>query len=574
MAHLAEVACEDARFGGTTDLRDAQALLRIAATMGRLGAWSVELDGMKLHWSDEVCDIHQVPRGFTCSVEQAVEFYAPWARPVMAEAFRLCAEEGRPYDLELQLVTARDEWIWVRSMGEAERDATGRIVRVRGAFQDITQAKQAAERSRELAERLTMTLESLTDGFFTLDRQWRFTYVNKPAERMLARARHELIEQSIWKMFPEAVGSKFHSMYRHAMDGNQPVEFEEYYPPLGIWVQVRAFPSPQGLAVSFRDITAQVEAQQEILRLTVALEERVQERTAELQAASRELEAFSYSVAHDLRAPLSAVCGYAQMLTDSEGSALSARGRRFLSRLLAAGKQMDAMTEGLLGLARLTKARLEPQPVDLAEIGRNVAMLLRDATPDRDVEFVAPPALAAVGDEVLLTHVMQNLLSNAWKFSARSERPRVELASVAAPDGSAAYCVSDNGVGFDMSHASRLFGAFERLHTQEEFPGTGIGLALVRKIVERHKGRVWAESSPGGGARFYFTLGAREATPQAPIAAAKLARPHSAIRTPSQHRHPPSRDVGQPLAVQQMDAPIPDADEAGVLQPAQFFVHS
>lgn len=506
MANLAEDSSEDAPFGGTTDLRDAQALLRIAASMGRLGAWNVELDTMELHWSDEVRAIHQVSRGFTCSVQQGIEFYAPWARPIVAEAFRECVEQGRPYDLELQLITARDDWIWVRVMGEAKRDPVGRIVRVRGAFQDITRAKQAAERSRELSERLTMTLESLTDGFYTLDRNWRFTYVNPPGERMLERSRSELIARSIWQMFPEAVASKFHREYQRAMQTNEVVEFEEHYKPLGIWVQVRAFPSPQGLAVSFRDVTAQVEAQQEILGLTVRLEERVQERTAELQAANRDLEALSYSIAHDLRAPLSAVLGFAQKIAESEGSALSPRGQHLLSRVIAAGRHMDAMTEGLLGLARLSKERFEPVPVDLAQIARNVAALLQDAPQDGRVELIVPPSLPAFGDRVLLMRLMQNLLCNAWKFSAHGERPRVELSSTTTPQGGTAYCISDNGVGFDMSQASRLFGSFERLHSQEEFPGTGIGLALVRKIIERHKGRVWAESAPGCGARVYFTL--------------------------------------------------------------------
>ena len=507
MAHPAEVPGDDAAFSGTTDLRDAQRLLRIAASMGRLGAWSVDLDTMELHWSDEVRAIHQVPRGFSCTPLQALEFYAPWARPIITEAFRQCADQGQPYDLELELVTARDEWIWVRTMAQAELDALGRIVRVRGAFQDITRAKQAAERSRELAERLTTTLESLTDGFFTLDRDWRFTYVNPPAERMLGRSRHELITQSIWQSFPNAVGSRFHREYRRAMWTNEAVEFEEHYAPLAVWVQVRAFPSPQGLAVSFRDVTAQVEAQQEILRLTVQLEQRVEERTAELQAASRDLEALSCAIAHDLRAPLSAVRGFAQKIAESEGSALSPRGQHLLSRVIAAGQHMDAMTEGLLGLARLSKARMQPVHVDLAQISLDVAALLQDTAQARRVELVVPASLPAFGDRVLLTQLMQNLLSNAWKFSARSDAPRVEVSAMAAPEGGTAYCISDNGVGFDMSQVSRLFGSFERLHSQEEFPGTGIGLALVRKIVERHKGRVWAESAAGCGARIYFTLG-------------------------------------------------------------------
>jgi len=490
------------------DLRDAQALLRVATSMGRLGAWSVTLDTMHLHWSDEVRAIHEVPDDFTCEVDQAIRFYAPWARPIIKEAFRQCAEEGRPYDLELQLVTARGKWIWVRGIGEAERDATGRIVRLRGAFQDISRSKAEAERSRELAERLTMTLESLTDGFLTLDREWRFTYVNPPAERVLQRSRHELIGRPIWRLFPDAVGSRFDQEYRRAMQTGEPVEFEEFYKPLGVWVQVRAFPSPQGLAVSFRDVTVEVKAQHEILRLHVQLEQLVEQRTKQLQDAMHDLEAVSYSIAHDLRAPLAAICGFAQAIEETEGEGLSARGQRHLSRIIAAGRQLDAMTDGLLGLARLSKTALTPQPVDIAQTALKVAALLKEAW-HHPVEFVVPASLPARGDQVLLTQVMQNLLANAWKFTARCERPRVEVCARSMPDGRAAYCVRDNGVGFDMAHASRLFGAFERLHSSAEFPGTGIGLAMVRKIIERHGGRVWAESSPGDGTSFIFTLADR-----------------------------------------------------------------
>jgi signal transduction histidine kinase len=169
------------------------------------------------------------------------------------------------------------------------------------------------------------------------------------------------------------------------------------------------------------------------------------------------------------------------------------------------------MTEGLLRLARLSRTALSPVPLDIAQIARHAAALFEEVEPHR-VEFIAPEALPATGDVVLLTQVLQNLLSNAWKFTSGRDHPKVEVFARAAPDGTTAYCVRDNGVGFDMSHASRLFGCFERLHHASEFPGTGIGLATVRKIIERHGGRVWAESSPGNGASFFFTLGGDRAS--------------------------------------------------------------
>jgi two-component system, sensor histidine kinase and response regulator len=233
-----------------------QTLLRMAGRLSRLGAWSVELPALTQTWSDEVCAIHEVPPGSAFTVDEGIRYYAPEFRDAIARAFGDCARAGTPFDVELQIITARGRRVWVRAIGEAERDAGGVIRSVQGAFQDISERKAAEAETRALAERLTTTLESLTDGFFTLDREWRFTYVNREAERLFILPRAELLGHHIWEKFPEARGTISHLEYERALRDNVAVQFETFYPPLGTWFDARAFPSTQGLAVYFRDITA------------------------------------------------------------------------------------------------------------------------------------------------------------------------------------------------------------------------------------------------------------------------------------------------------------------------------
>ena len=237
-------------------LERGQTLARMAGRLSRMGAWSVELPAMKVTFSDEVCAIHEMPPGFAPTVKEAIHFYAPEFRETISRAFQTCVRDGTPFDVNLQLITSKGRRVWVRSIGEANRDAAGVIRSVQGAFQDISERKAAEAKTREMAERLTGTLESLTDGFFTVDRDWRFTYVNREAERLFSLPRAELLGQHIWAKFPEAVGTISHQEYERAVRDNVAVQFETFYPPLGIWFDARAFPSPQGLAVHFRDITA------------------------------------------------------------------------------------------------------------------------------------------------------------------------------------------------------------------------------------------------------------------------------------------------------------------------------
>jgi signal transduction histidine kinase len=251
-------------------------------------------------------------------------------------------------------------------------------------------------------------------------------------------------------------------------------------------------------------------ARDEVLR---DLERRVSERTAELHVANRHLRAFSYSVSHDLRAPLRAILGFGAALIEDRGDQLDAEARQHLDRMLGAANRMGELIEGMLSLGRVVEADMRRVQVDLTALAHDVAREIRAAAPTNTVELVVHDDLRATGDPVLLRAVMANLLGNAWKFTARRRDARVEVGRQEAGESPPVFYVRDNGAGFDMQYADKLFGAFQRLHRQDEFPGTGVGLATVERIVSRHGGRIWAEGRPGEGATFFFSI--PESTPVA-----------------------------------------------------------
>ncbi|MBA2674942.1 PAS domain S-box protein [Ramlibacter sp.] len=488
-------------------LRHAEALLHMAAQIGRLGAWAWELGQQQVLWSTEVCAIHEVKPGFSPMRGQAVGFFAPEDQPAVLDAVRNCVLRGTAFDMEAQIVTERGRRVWVRLIGEPEWNARGRVRRIQGAFQDISESKRVTEQARLMAEQLSNTLESITDAFVTIDRDWRFTYLNGDAERLLRRPREELLGKNVFEELPNLAGSSVQHLLEYALEHDVAQQFEEEYRPANIWVQAKAYPSRQGLAIYVKDITKRVAAEREILRLNAELEERVRQRTAQLEMANKELEAFSYSIAHDLRAPLSSIGGFSQMLEEGAGHVLPERCAHYLRRIRAGVRQMGELTDGLLSLAGFSRASLLSETVDMAVLARGVVAMLREAEPQREVQIVMASTLPARGDPRLLAQVMGNLVGNAWKFTGRSEHARIDIGSTTMGDGRTAYFVRDNGAGFDMGRAERLFEAFQRMHSMAEFQGTGIGLAIVHKIVTRHGGRIWAESAPRRGAVFYFTLG-------------------------------------------------------------------
>ena len=252
-------------------------------------------------------------------------------------------------------------------------------------------------------------------------------------------------------------------------------------------------------------------ASQQILRLNADLEARVQRRTAELEAVNGELKAFSYSVSHDLRAPLNTIDGFVHLLVKAEGERLGDKGKHYLARIRSATREMVELIDGLLSLAQVSRNAMQMRDVDLSALARGVLQKCQERDPQRQVTLLIEPDLHTQGDALLLNAVLHNLLDNAWKFTSKRDAARITFGCQRQDRAALVFFVKDNGAGFDMSAANKLFTTFERLHAPVDFAGTGVGLSIVKRVVERHGGRVWAESRVDEGATFFFTLAAADA---------------------------------------------------------------
>jgi PAS domain S-box-containing protein len=263
------------------------------------------------------------------------------------------------------------------------------------------------------------------------------------------------------------------------------------------------------ILLAMEDATEKVQARDALQRLNRELEDRVRERTVDLETANKELEAFCFSVSHDLRAPLRVLDGFSDELLRRYAAHLDDQGRHYLQRLRTGTQRMGDLIDDLLQLSRFSRGEMKRERVDLSGLARAIAADLLQREPDRQVSFDIQPELTGQGDPGLLRAALVNLLGNAWKFTGKRSAAAIAFGRT-THQGRPAFFVRDNGAGFDMSHVSKLFGAFQRLHSQREFPGNGIGLATVQRIVHRHGGKIWAESDPGLGATFYFTLPTKE----------------------------------------------------------------
>ncbi|HSM80053.1 MAG TPA: ATP-binding protein [Nodosilinea sp.] len=508
-------------------LRSQQTLLQIASEIGHLGGWQVQLGqgplaAARVVWSAEVARIHGVEPGFIPTVAEAMEFYAPQYRDRIATVFTACAQQGLPFDEELQIVTAQGQPVWVRSIGQPIRDAQGAVILVQGAFQDISAPRQAAaalasseQRFRQLAHRLNTILESITDAFITLDRQWRFTFVNRHAEQLLRRSRADLLGQLVWDEFPELRHSPVEQQYRQALATDRSVKFREFYPPLKRWFEVQAYPSSEGLAVYFQDITDRI-----------ALEERLQQ-AQRLEAIGQ----LTGGVAHDFNNLLTVMMGNAELLSE----ALEPDPRLHpLATLIGSAAQRGAeLTQRLLAFAR--RQPLDPRAVDVNQLLAATDGLLR-RTLGEHIAIERVPAAdlwPALIDPAQLESALLNLCLNARDAMAAGGQLTLETANIdldatyashnleVTPGHYVMVAVSDTGTGIAPEHLEHVFEPF--FTTKETGKGTGLGLSMVYGFVKQSGGHIKIYSEPGQGTtvRLYlprFVGGAEP--PTAAVAAA------------------------------------------------------
>ncbi len=602
--------------------------LSLTQEAARIGIFDWNITTGQMVWTPELARLFgiSVP-GHRHTFEDWSRLIHPDDRPHVERTVRDWLLSDRNEErLEYQLVRPDGNVHWMELLARLVRDPEGRPIRMIGTNLDITERKQSEEALRKSNDKMQKVLESIHDAFYSLDEEWRFTYVNQRACELWNKKPEELIGQNIWEVFSQETETMAYQEMHRAMEEGTGAVFETYSDILKSWVQVRVFPTDEGIAVYFLDITERKKAEESLRRSeqlyraigetinwgiwvcdpegkniyaspsflnmvgmtqeecsefgwgnvlhpddaegTIAawkacaqtgafwerahrfkgvdgkyhhvlargipvrdqkgvitcwaginldidemmereaeMERRVEQRTLELVRANQELESFSYSVSHDLKAPLRVISGFARLLLDGQSAALNQKQREYLQLIMENTDQMNDLVNALLTFSRITRQVAHVTKVDVRKLVDLVVEQEKQAAGGTkgplSVEIGDLPDVMA--DQVLLRQVFANLISNALKFTRTVPEPRIEIGGRSEKD-SFVYFVRDNGVGFPSADAQRLFNVFQRLHAQSEFEGTGVGLANVRKIIERHGGRVWAEGEEGKGSTFFFAL--------------------------------------------------------------------
>lgn len=613
-----------------TEERELQNLLDSANKMARIGFWDVDLIRGTQFWSSVTKEIHEVPDDFVADIETGISFYAPEAKPLIIESFYRCIQTGVPYDLELQIISAKGNKIWIRTQGQAEfRD--GVCIRVYGSFQDISDLKNTQIHLKEALHEKDQILESIGDGFFSLDKDWVVTYWNPAAERLLQKPKDQAIGKNIRNVLSKDIAANSIRNYKDAICKNSPLVYEEFFSELGIWFEVSVFPSPIGISVYFKDISLRktteelirqsnerfekvAEATHEAIwdwevpgnilywgpgyktlfglypneagnsygdwasqvheedyesvehRVKLALEnkeifnfqneyrfkksdgtyayvadkaviirdksgkptrmvgamqditdqkmyesslkdlnEMLEARARELANSNAELEQFAYVASHDLQEPLRMVSSFLTQLELKYEDQLDERAKKYIYFAVDGAKRMRQIILDLLEFSRVGRIQEDLEKIDLNELLAEVCNLQSKRIKEKsaEVHFAEMPVIK--GYRTPIIQVFQNLISNALKYSKESLAPVVNITCRELAEYWE-FSVQDNGIGMEPGHFDKIFVIFQRLHTKDKYSGSGIGLAIVKKIIENKGGKIWVESELGKGTTFFFTL--------------------------------------------------------------------
>jgi PAS domain S-box-containing protein len=482
--------------------------LRLALEGSQAGTWDWDLRSKKVAWDEFASRLYGMKPGeFKGTYESFLEAIHPADRASVERALKRALEKRREFVIESRVVWPDGSLHYLASRGKAFYDEKGQPVRMTGMTIDVTETKRAEQSLRESEERFRAMADAAPVLIWTSRPNKEWDYFNRAWLDFTGRKIEQELGFGWTELLHPEIRARVVEVYNKSFDVRMPFIMElqmrrgdgQYR-----WLLNHGVPrfAPdgtfQGYIGSCLDITERKQMQ-------VELEQRVQARTAELAETNRELESFTYSVSHDLRSPLRHINAYAQILQEDFGQGLPAEAVNYIERIRSGAKNMGVLVDDLLNLARVGRQELAREAVDINAIVRAIALELMDDQPGRQIEWRIATLTPAEGDAGLIKQVFTNLLSNAVKYTRPKPVAVIEVGEF-QQNGERVISVKDNGVGFNQKYAAKLFGVFQRLHRADEFEGTGVGLAIVERIIRKHGGKIWAEAELDKGATFYFTL--------------------------------------------------------------------
>lgn len=481
--------------------KELEDLLLKANTLARIGSWEVDLVRQTIYWSDLTREIHEVGPDFTPDMENTTAFFHEGEdRTRIVQAFTDAIEHGTPFDVELEITTGCGHTKWIRVKGEPEFNL-GACARIYGSFQDIDDRKKAELAALGALEERNTILESIGDAFFAVDMDWTVTYWNNTASRIVQVPRQDVIDKRLWDVFSADSNPLSYSMYSHAMRTKQAVHFEDYYAPLKHWYEISAYPSARGLSVYLKDISDRKASE---IRMT-ELNESLSRQAKELAISNAELEQFAYVASHDLQEPLRMVTSFLTQLEKKYGDAIDSKGKQYIYFAVDGAKRMRQIILDLLEFSRVGRTVNKREAVDLNELVGEVEGLHRKQIDESGATIEMAPLPVLMSYRAPIRQIFQNLISNGLKYQPPGNRPLIRI-TFDETDTHWSFSISDNGIGIDGEYFDRIFIIFQRLHNKDEYSGTGMGLAVTRKIIETLGGTIWVESEPDKGSTFSFTI--------------------------------------------------------------------
>jgi PAS domain S-box-containing protein len=613
-----------------TELIELQHLLENASKLAKVGGWEIDVINQKLHWSPMTKLIAEVEEGFQPEMESVLQFYREDYRELVSTSIFEAIKTGKSFDIEAIIITQNKNQKWVRAIGNAEF-VNGKCIRLFGSFQDISERKIAELENQRIFEERNNILESIGDGFYALDANWIITYWNKQAEETLNKKREDVVGKNLWEVYEDAKELKFHSEYHKAMETQIMVYFEEYHPVLGLWFEVSAYPTKEGLSVYFKDVSLKKIAEQKIKetnerfeKVTEAtndaiwdynFEEKVlfwskgfstlfqydlnnfeptfdfllscihpddrnnfiekieqflfdssknnwfeeyrflkadgtyayvmdraifirnnqgratraigamtdityrkeyensltslnkilKKQADDLAFSNKELEQFAYVASHDLQEPLRMVTNFLSQLEKKYKDQLDERAEMYIHYAVDGAKRMRQIILDILEFSRIGKIDESMDFIDLEQIVNEVVLFQNEIIKEKNATILIDKLPVIFNHKTPLKQVFQNLISNALKYAKADESPLIEIRAKEL-ENEWQFSVKDNGIGINGEYFDKIFEIFQRLHVREDYSGTGIGLSIVKKILENMGGKIWVESNEGQGSIFSFII--------------------------------------------------------------------